>query len=92
MDGQVLCTKQMLSLEGKGATESLIYASHIVQTRHVHEVTTAALQSDAFKTLCQFNTATETDVTSMEAWCKMNEEVSPPFQHWYTVLEWELIF
>lgn len=73
-------------IASSGVAESFLNASHLTRTRHSHQVTLLSLsklQQDAWKETSQDE--------AFEAWKKRMASISPTFQYWELVRQFELL-
>ena len=80
-----ICTA---GLAGNGAADAFIKVIHLTRTRHVHQVTPAALcilQHCAYKAYLENNE--DVSQLSSNAWCNHTSAEQPTFIFWSRVLQ-----
>jgi len=74
-----------------GTADSFIKVTHLAKTKHVHQLTAAALSillEQAYKLYTV--SAPPNDVLDIHVWCDKMSNEQPQFKYWTTVLELEL--
>ena len=81
-----LCEAEIAS---SGTADSLLKASHVVKTRHAHQVPAASLYMLLKKAYLQ-SCHTEELSMSLQEWCCQRNRESQTFKYWYLILLLEI--
>ena len=74
-----------------GKAESMLRASHVVRTRHAHQVTAASLHILLQRAYTEYASRCEQVSTlSFADWCEAQCKLHPQFQYWHITLQFEL--
>jgi hypothetical protein len=76
-----------------GRSESMLHASHVSRTRHVHQVTAASLyvlQQQSYMDYVDSRDNAQTPVLNFTDWCEYQCKLYPMFQYWHITLQLQL--
>ena len=81
------------NVTSSGKAESMLRASHVTRTRHVHQVSAATLYILQRRAYSNYLSSLENElhVDDFESWCMKKCRLHPQFQYWSLTLKLELL-